>query len=175
MQQNTELPVVTAQCEGKIKGSTRECHRRNSCYRYTSIGVIPSTPWLPKYEYMCIVQDSFFHDVAESSIKSVQEGVMTTNSYKSNGETVAELNFEKSFTSWLEQYPIPITYTVVDGRIATVTVGGEEYYSDGVLTEALWILAQEDFENTEEYQTASALERDGEHQQLQGEYFASCM
>jgi len=169
MQQNTELPVVTAQCEGKIKGSTRECHRRNSCYRYTSIGVIPSTPWLPKYEYMCIVQDSFFHDVAESSIKSVRENVMTTSSYKSNGETVAELNFEKTLT-------VELNYTVSAGKVSCVWAGDSEAYSSRTpYSQMLFELARAHFENTEEYQTASAIERDGEHQQLQGEYFASCM
>ena len=169
MQQNTVLPVVAAQCEGKIKGSTKECYRRNSCYRYTSIGIIPSTPWLPKYEYMCIVQDSFFHDVAESSIKPVKEVVMSTSSYKSNGETVTELNFEKTLT-------VELNYTVSGGKVSCVWVGDSVAYSSRTpYSQMLFELAREHFETTEEYQTASALERDGEHQQLQGEYFASCM
>lgn len=169
MQQNTVLPVVAAQCEGQIKGSTRECHRRNSCYRYTSIGIIPSTSWLPKYEYMCIVQDSFFHDVAESPLKPIQENVMTTSSYKSNGETVAELNFEKTLD-------VELTYTISAGKVSCVWVGDSEAYSSRTpYSQMLFELARAHFETTEEYQTASALERDDEHQQLQGEYFASCM
>lgn len=169
MQQNTVFPIIAAQCAGKIEGSTKECHRRNSCYRYTSIGIVPSTPWLPKYEYMCIVQDSFFHDVAEISIKPIQESVMTTSPYKSNGETVAELNFEKTLN-------VELNYAVSDGKVSCVWVGdSEDYSSITPYSQIMFELARAHFENTEEYQAASALERESEHQQLQGEYFASCM